>query len=78
MKRLVQERARVADVLAVAASGAAYAGFVFFPKSPRHLTVDQARPLALAAPVGLAKVALSPRDAQTLIKQLNAGFLVSI
>ncbi len=47
-----------ADVLAVAASGAAYAGFNFFPKSPRFLTVEQARPLALAAPVGLAKVAL--------------------
>ena len=48
----------VADVAAVAAAGAAYAGFVFFPKSPRHLTVEQARALALAAPEGLAKVAL--------------------
>ncbi|MDR7123620.1 phosphoribosylanthranilate isomerase [Pseudotabrizicola sp. 4114] len=48
----------VADVAAVAASGAAYAGFVFFPKSPRHLTIEQARELTLAAPVGLAKVAL--------------------
>jgi phosphoribosylanthranilate isomerase len=47
-----------ADVLAVAAAGAAYAGFNFFPKSPRFVTVEQARPLALAAPVGLAKVAL--------------------
>ena len=47
-----------ADVAAVAAAGAAYAGFVFFPKSPRHLTLDQARLLALAAPPGLAKVAL--------------------
>ncbi|PJF08979.1 phosphoribosylanthranilate isomerase [Pseudorhodobacter sp. MZDSW-24AT] len=48
----------VADVAAVAAAGAAYAGFVFFPKSPRHVTLAQARALALAAPVGLAKVAL--------------------
>lgn len=47
-----------ADVAAVAAAGAAYAGLVFFPKSPRHLTVAQAAVLALAAPVGLAKVAL--------------------
>lgn len=46
------------DVLAVAAAGAAYAGFVFFPKSPRHVTLDQAREAALAASVGLAKVAL--------------------
>lgn len=48
----------VADVAAVAAAGAAYAGFVFFAKSPRHLTVEAARELALAAPEGLAKVAL--------------------
>lgn len=47
------------DVLAAAAAGAAYAGFVFFAKSPRHLTVDQARALAFAAPPGLAKVALT-------------------
>ena len=48
-----------ADVAAVAAAGAAYAGFVFFPKSPRHLSVDAARPLALSAPEGLCKVALT-------------------
>ncbi len=46
------------DIAAVAAAGAAYAGFVFFPKSPRHVTLDQARAMAFAAPVGLAKVAL--------------------
>lgn len=49
----------VADVHAVAAAGAAYAGFVFFPKSPRHLTLAEAQVLALAAPAGLAKVALT-------------------
>ena len=48
----------LADVAAVAAAGAAYAGFNFFPKSPRSVTVAEALPLALAAPVGLAKVAL--------------------
>lgn len=56
-----------ADVLAVASSGAAYVGFVFFAKSPRNLTLDQARLLAFAAPVGLAKVALVvDADDQTL------------
>ena len=49
----------VADVAAVVAAGAAYAGFVFFPKSPRHLTVEVARELALGAPEGLCKVALT-------------------
>lgn len=46
------------DLEAAAQVGASYAGFVFFPKSPRHLALDAARALALAAPVGLAKVAL--------------------
>ena len=46
------------DIAAVAGAGAAYAGFVFFPKSPRHVSLDQARAMAFAAPVGLAKVAL--------------------
>lgn len=48
----------LADVAAVAASGAAYAGFNFFPKSPRSVTIETARELTLAVPIGLAKVAL--------------------
>jgi phosphoribosylanthranilate isomerase len=48
-----------ADVAAVAAAGGAYAGFVFFAKSPRNLTLADARTLALAAPEGLCKVALT-------------------
>lgn len=47
-----------ADVDAAAASGAAYMGLVFFPASPRALTPAAAAPLALRAPVGMAKVAL--------------------
>ncbi|WP_136683611.1 phosphoribosylanthranilate isomerase [Falsirhodobacter xinxiangensis] len=47
-----------ADMAAVAAAGAHYAGLVFFAKSPRHLTIPEARALAFAAPAGLAKVAL--------------------
>lgn len=48
-----------ADVAAVAAAGAGYIGLNFFPPSPRFLTLDQGRDLALAAPEGLAKVALT-------------------
>ena len=47
-----------ADVAACAAAGAAYIGLNFFPPSPRFLTLDQGRALSLAAPDGLAKVAL--------------------
>ncbi len=49
---------QVEDVRAAARAGAAYVGFVFFAPSPRNLTIAQARDLALAAPEGLAKVAL--------------------
>ncbi len=54
-----------ADVAAVAAAGAAYAGFNFFAKSPRFVTPGEARALALAAPDGMCKVALvvDPTDA---------------
>jgi phosphoribosylanthranilate isomerase len=54
----------LADVAAVAAAGAAYFGLNFFPASPRFVTLAEARALALAAPVGLAKVALTV-DADT-------------
>lgn len=47
------------DVVACANAGAAYVGFVFFPKSPRHLTLEAARALAIETPVGIAKVALT-------------------
>lgn len=46
------------DMDAAGAAGAAYGGFVFFEKSPRHVTIDQAQGLVLAAPDGMAKVAL--------------------
>ncbi|EEX08252.1 N-(5'phosphoribosyl)anthranilate isomerase [Ruegeria lacuscaerulensis ITI-1157] len=40
-------------------AGARYVGFVFFPKSPRHLEPAAARDLATRVPVGVAKVALT-------------------
>ncbi|MBY4893371.1 phosphoribosylanthranilate isomerase [Rhodobacteraceae bacterium N5(2021)] len=49
---------RPQDVVAAAEAGARYVGFVFFPKSPRNVTVAQARALALEVPLGIAKVAL--------------------
>jgi len=39
-------------------AGAAYVGFVFFPKSPRNVDIATARALAQQVPVGVAKVAL--------------------
>lgn len=48
-----------AHVAAAAEAGAAYVGFVFFEKSPRHLAVADARALAIGVPEGVAKVALT-------------------
>lgn len=50
---------RPQDVHAAADAGARYMGFVFFPKSPRNVTLDVARALALEVPPGIAKVALT-------------------
>lgn len=58
--------ATVKDVHACAQAGANYMGLVFFEKSPRNISIPAARELALAAPLGLAKVALvvNPSDAE--------------
>jgi phosphoribosylanthranilate isomerase len=58
----------VRDAAAIEAAhraGAAYVGFVFFPKSPRNLGWEDAAALAALAPAGLCKVALTvdPDDA---------------
>lgn len=47
-----------ADVAAAARAGVAYAGLNFYPPSPRCVGPAQARALALAAPIGLARVGL--------------------
>ena len=68
----------VGDVAAVARAGAAYAGFVFFPKSPRHLTIPEAKSLALAAPMGLAKVALIVNADDAAIEAMLAEVPIDI
>ncbi|MCV2882178.1 phosphoribosylanthranilate isomerase [Actibacterium sp. XHP0104] len=45
-------------VAAAVAAGATYVGFVFFPKSPRNVSVEQAAELAFDVPPGVAKVGL--------------------
>lgn len=43
---------------AAVSAGAAYVGFVLFDASPRAVSVDEARALAIGVPPGVAKVAL--------------------
>ncbi len=53
-----------------------YAGFVFYPPSRRHVTIEQAREIASALNSGIRKVAVlvSP-DAYDIDRIQNAGFL---
>lgn len=46
------------DIQACEDAGAAYLGFNFFAKSPRSVSFDQARELAVQVPVGMARVGL--------------------
>ncbi|WP_045387356.1 phosphoribosylanthranilate isomerase [Falsirhodobacter sp. alg1] len=67
------------DMLVVAKAGAHYAGLVFYPPSPRNLDLQTARDVALAAPVGLAKVALvvdaSDDDLDALVAEVPLDML---
>ena len=60
------------SVLAASEAGATYIGLNFFAKSPRYVTFDTARTLALAAPEGVAKVALSVDVDNAFLDQLTA------
>ncbi|AZV79387.1 phosphoribosylanthranilate isomerase [Parasedimentitalea marina] len=60
------------DVTAAAQAGAAYVGFVFFPKSPRHVQIDEAATLAATAPVGLCKVALTVNASDAELDAITA------
>lgn len=64
---------RPEDVEAAAAANAAYVGFVFFPPSPRALTVEAAAPLALLVPQGIAKVALTVDADNALLDRITDG-----
>lgn len=54
-----------AGVAAAVDAGAAYIGLMFFARSPRNISLAQARELALLVPIGIAKVAVvvDPDDA---------------
>ena len=47
-----------ATVDASVAAGAAYVGFVFFPRSPRNISIEQARDLAARVPQGVCRTGL--------------------
>ena len=61
------------DVHAVAQAGAVYCGFVFFPNSPRNVSFQQAAAMAVEAPIGLAKVALTVNADDAFLDALTAA-----
>ncbi len=60
------------DVGAAAAAGAAYVGFVFFEKSPRNISFEDAADLAQLVPLGMAKVALTVNADNAMLDELTA------
>ena len=68
-----------AHVAVAAEAGAAYIGLVFFEKSPRHVSIAEARNLALEVPPGVAKVALvvnaSDEDLRAILDRVPLDML---
>ncbi|TMV15395.1 phosphoribosylanthranilate isomerase [Arenibacterium halophilum] len=63
---------QAADIDAAVAADARYVGFVFFPASPRNITREVARDLALMVPPGVMKVALTVNADDALLDDIVA------
>ena len=68
----------VADIDAAAQAGARYVGFVFFAKSPRNVTLEQAATLALEVPQGICKVALTVNADDAFLDALTATVAIDM
>lgn len=62
-----------AAVAHAAREGAAYVGLVFYPPSPRSLTLPAAREIAGAAPAGVTRVALVVDAGDAFLEELVAA-----
>lgn len=60
-----------ANMRAAAQAGARYVGFVFFPKSPRHIEIQDAASLAASVPMGVCKVALTVNADDAMLDALT-------
>lgn len=63
---------RPEDVTACATAGAAYIGLNFFPKSPRFVSFETARDLAVDVPIGVGKVGLVVNADDAFLDELTA------
>lgn len=64
---------RADDVSAAVDAGAAYIGLNFFERSPRYLSIEAMRAIALTIPMGVAKVALVVDADDAALDALTAG-----
>ena len=62
-----------AEAALAAGVGAAYIGMVFFPPSPRHLTLSDARWVAAGVPEGVVRVALTVDAGDEALEALFAA-----
>jgi len=62
-----------ADIPAAIVAGASYVGFVFFPKSPRHLGLEAAAEMARSVPEGIARVALTVDADDAMLDELTGA-----
>ncbi|MFP7570144.1 phosphoribosylanthranilate isomerase [Marivita sp. S2033] len=69
---------RAEDVQAAAEAGARYVGFVFFPKSPRNVSIEVARDLAVDVPMGIAKVALVVNADDALLDAITGSVAIDM
>lgn len=67
-----------AAVTAAVSGGAAYVGLVFFPKSPRHVSIADAAALAQSVPVGIAKVGLVVNADDAMLDDILADVALDI
>ena len=67
-----------AAIDASVAGGARYVGFVFFPRSPRHVTPVQAAVLSALLPGSVVPVALAVDPDDDLIAEIDARAGVSM
>ena len=68
----------VADIMAAAQADARYVGFVFFAKSPRNVTLEQAAALALEVPQGICKVALTVDADDAFLDELTMSVAIDM
>lgn len=67
-----------ADLAAAASCGATYGGLVFFPPSPRHLSLADARWMAADRPEGLALVALTVNASDEMLEEIVEAIPIDI